>query len=277
MGVFDLLFRRKRLFSLKPTDKKMWEKSRASGIAPKCNCRLNPQGAFTELNFHSETQDTECEGWKILLELIEKAASKRSQEFTPGLDMSPELWSQVITLPASISTLTSVKKLYLYSSHLVRLPPEIGEMADLEELDVYTSYRLHWLPYEVTRCPRLKKSRANTRALYGNYKRRPPFPKLERGQLPAVVRSQTCSVCRALLKPESTVPVWISLRVATDVFPLLVNACSDECVRRLPRPPKAYVEWPHTGGLNVIQPPTYSELFRSGRISDLYSKPKETQ
>ena len=32
-------------------------------------------------------------------------------------------------------------------------------MANLKELDIYTSYKLHWLPYEVTRCPKLKLSR----------------------------------------------------------------------------------------------------------------------
>jgi hypothetical protein len=156
------------LFSLKPSDAQMWEKSRAAGIDPNCNCRLL-QGGKTpsvELTFHTEVQDTECDGWKMLLELIDTAASKRSGEFSPGLEMPMELWSQLVTLPASISKLTSVKKLYLYGSHLVRLPPEIGDMTDLEELDVYTSYRLHWLPYEVTRCLRLKKSRASTRALY---------------------------------------------------------------------------------------------------------------
>lgn len=180
-------------------------------------------------------------------------------------------------LPASISKLKSVKKLYLYGSHLVRLPPEIGEMENLENLDIYTSYRLHWLPFEVTRCLKLKRSRASTRALYGNHKFRPPFPKLDGEHLPSTVRYHTCSVCRGPLKPETTVSVWISLRVATDVFPLLVNACSDECVRRLPPPAKAYVERPHTGGLDVIQPPNYSELIQSGRISDLYPERKETK
>jgi hypothetical protein len=48
--------------------------------------------------------------------------------------------------------------------------------------------------------------------------------------------------------------VWISLRVATDVLPLLVNACSRGCVEALPTPPDGYVATPHRGGPEVVQP-----------------------
>ena len=58
----------------------------------------------------------------------------------------------------------------LYGSGLVRIPPEVGEMTALEDFDPYTSYRLHWFPFEITRCPKLKDSRVSTRALYGNFK-----------------------------------------------------------------------------------------------------------
>src|SRR5438067_9036200 len=164
MAIFGRLFRRLVSFKAQPEDLQMWKASRSSGIAPTCEC-LAPQegnGRFGKLALHAEVQDTESEGWKLLLELIETAASRRSKEFAPGLEMSPQLWSQVVTLPPSISKLTSMRKLYLYGSHLVRLPPEIGEMAKLEELDVYTFYRLHWMPFEVTRCSRLKRSRVST-------------------------------------------------------------------------------------------------------------------
>lgn len=190
----------------------------------------------------------------MLLKLIDTAISKKSEEFAPGLEMPSELWSQIVTLPPSISKLTSVRKLYLYGSHLVRIPPEIGDMVNLEELDIYTSYRLHWVPFEVTRCSRLNRSRVSTRALYGNYKNRPPFPALDvlesKLNLPSL-----CSVCRKILRPEEVHQVWISLRVATDVLPLLVNACSDECIRRLPVPAYGYVDHPHKGGPGVPQPP----------------------
>jgi hypothetical protein len=257
MGYFDRLFGRKREFSVQLSDLKMWQASRASRIAPACECFKLRDGEIIlrELNFHSEVQDTSCEAWKVLNDLIEVAASKGSEEFAPGLEMPPESWSQIITLPASISKLKSVKKLYLYGSHLERVPREIGEMESLEELDLYTSYRLHWMPFEVTRCLKLKKSRVSTRALYGNYKYRPPFPRLE-GQASNASASQgSCSVCGNDSSPDLMAQLWISLRLATDVLPLLVNACSNECISRLPGAARGYVDRPHAGGLDVVQPP----------------------
>ena len=264
MGILSSLFG----FKPQPDDVKMLKAVRAANISPGCNCFL-PQydnRPFGELQLHSEPQDTECEAWKLLESLIETAAGKRSKEFAPGLEMSPEMWSQIVTLPRSIAKLTSVRRLYLYSSHLVRLPPEIGGMTNLRELDIYTSYGLHWLPYEVTRCRKLKQSRASTRALYGNYKYRPPFPRFGiESQTPSFVGS-TCSVCGRAFSSVPVRQVWISLRVATDVFPLLVNACSDECVRRLPKPPKGYVDHPHTGGL-ALQQPQRGHMVRGEVIS----------
>ena len=69
---------------------------------------------------------------------------------------------------ATISKLTRVKELRLYGSDPVRIPPEIGELEQLEIFDIYTSYRLHWLQFEITRRTNLKSSRISTRALYGN-------------------------------------------------------------------------------------------------------------
>lgn len=257
MGLFDRIFRRQQVFSMQPADLKMWQTSRSSGIVPSCEC-LAPQygnGKYGRLTLHPEVQNTESDGWKLLIELIERAASQRSEEFAPGLEMSPEMWSQVVTLPSSISKLTTVRKLYLYGSHMVRLPPEIGDMVNLEELDLYTSYRLHWLPFEVTRCSKLKSSRVSTRALYGNYRYRPPFPRVgvpeSKSNLPT-----NCSVCQGILQPEKVHQVWLSLRVATDVLPLLVNACSEACLQQLPAPAFGYVDRPHTGWLDVKQPPT---------------------
>jgi hypothetical protein len=162
-----------------------------------------------------------------------------------------------------------VKTLFLYGSYLVRIPPEIGEMASLETFDPYTSHRLHWFPYEITRCKGLKDSTVSTRALYGNYKFRPPFPKLTRVNSPGLVGVEptysatdkgkllrNCSVCNRGFEDLRRHRVWISLNVATDVLPLLVNACSEECIQRLPKPPDGYVQHPHRGGLEVQQPPT---------------------
>jgi len=173
--------------------------------------------------------------------------------------------SQVITLPSTIGKLKAVRRLVLFGSFLVRIPPEIGEMENLVEFMPYTSMRLHWFPYEITRCTKLDESLVSTRALYGNFKFNPPFPSLEqplspttgvdlenlwpeRYGAPAIT---TCSVCRTPLVQTGLHQVWISLNVGTDVLPLLVNACSPNCIAQLPPAASGYVSGPHTGGPSV--------------------------
>lgn len=254
MGFYDLLFRRQRTFSMQPSDSKMLQATRTAGDRPTCDCFSfydNGEQPSQELPFHEAAQDTKGPAWKLLENLIEKAAAKRVREFAPGREMPLELWKQILTLPASIGRLTSVRKLYLYSSHLERVPPEIGNMTSLQELDLYTSYRLHWLPFEVTRCANLKRSRFSTRALYGNYKFRPPFPRLDVTGGP---RLANCSICGGAISTASPAPVWISLRVGADILPLLVNVCSEGCISRLPAPANGHVNYPHRGGLNLLQP-----------------------
>jgi uncharacterized protein (TIGR02996 family) len=221
--------------------------------------------------FHVETQDTECAAWKRLLDEVEAAAADGREKFAPLGGMNASDQSNIITLPASIAKLKAVKTLYLYGSYLVRIPPEIGEMVALEKFVPYTSYRLHWFPYEITRCRNLRDSTVSTRALYGNYKYRPHFPCLDPGAPVAPGRTEpsrlplrrfggtatrSCSVCGRPFEDRRLYRVWISLRVATDVLPLLVNACSEECIGKLPTPPDKYVKRPHRGGLGVQQPPS---------------------
>ena len=207
---------------------------------------------WQELLFHTEVQDTNSEAWKSLEEYIAKVRADGRDEVNPMAELGWEKWEQIITLPKSIGTLKSVRFLSLYGSHLVRIPAEIGEMTNLEEFDPYTSRCLHWLPYEITKCPRLKRSRVSTRGLYGNYKYRPPFPRLP--QISPTLTPSTCSVCGGPFSSEGPQQMWISLRVATDVLPLLVHACSDKCIAALPQPAKGYVERPHRGGLDLEQP-----------------------
>jgi hypothetical protein len=135
-------------------------------------------------------------------------------------------------------------------------------MTSLEEFTPYTSYRLHWFPYEITRCTRLTRSTVSTRTLFGNYKLRPPFPRLQPAESSVAgldtgdldprrwgtTAISSCSVCDRAVELGGLHPVWISLRVATDVLPLLVNACSSQCVAALPPPPEGYVRSAHTGG-----------------------------
>lgn len=222
---------------------------------PSCEC-LAPQsefGEWRELALHTENQDTQSEAWKSLEEYVQKVAVDGADELNPMNGIGSGKWEQIVTLPRSIEKLQSVKVLNLYGSHLVRIPPAIGEMTNLEEFDPYTSYRLHWLPYEITRCKKLKRSRVSTRALYGNYKYRPPFPRLP--VVSADLTPPVCSVCREPFTRKGPHQVWISLLVAKDVLPLLVHACSSDCIRALPKPAENYVPEPHRGGLEIKQPP----------------------
>lgn len=240
----------------------MWPFSRLSASKPStritkrllCHC-LDQQergSRSVALDIHTEGQNTDCQAWQHLNELIEKAARDGQKEFDPGLELDADEWSAITVLPPTIAKLKAVKYLNLYGSSLVRIPPEIGEMEALEEFTPYTSYRLHWFPYEITRCKKLRKSTISTRALYGNYKYRLPFPRL-----PQVHRQyfpNHCSVCGGPLSIDSVQQVWISLAVASDVVPLLVHACSTRCIFNLPKPPEGYVRSAHTGGLELKQP-----------------------
>lgn len=228
-----------------------------------CRCfdqtRSQPRA---RVGFHTERQDTSAPGWQHLLELIDEAAADGREEFRPLVELNPQERRQIVTLPPTIAKLTAVKHLMLYGSNLVRIPPEIGAMASLEEFTPYTSYRLHWFPYEITRCTRLTESTVSTRTLFGNYKLRPPFPRLQPAESSVAgldtgdldprrwgtTAISSCSVCDRAVELGGLHPVWISLRVATDVLPLLVNACSAQCVAALPPPPEGYAQSAHTGG-----------------------------
>lgn len=216
-----------------------------------------------EVRFHGERQDTSAPGWLRMLALIDEAAADGREVFRPLAGMSPEERRQVVTLPASIGRLRAVKHLVLYRSNLVRLPPEIGAMASLEVFEPYTSQRLHWFPYELTRCPNLKSSTVSTRRIFGNFRYRPPFPGLRRGAVPpggpdpgvwGADSITSCSVCDEPVTGRGIRQAWLSARVATDVLPLLVNACSDACVEALPPGSEDHVRIPHSGGLGVVQP-----------------------
>jgi hypothetical protein len=226
-----------------------------------CRC-LNPQYEprpqqhWRELKLHQPRQNRSGEAWARLLELVEVAAKDGREEFAPGRELGPELWREIFTLPATISKLTAVKRLYLYGSALVRIPPEIGDMTALEEFTPYTSYRLHWLPYEITRCQNLRQTTISTRALYGNYKFRPPFPRLP--QLLKSLAPATCSVCNGEFRESGPLQYWV-----TRGYPLLVHACSLKCIESIPEPDLEYIEHiagAHQGGLGLRQPETLYEL-----------------
>lgn len=249
---------------------------------PYCNCFIldgrtrRSRTDWSGFGFHAEAQDTNCDAWTRLVELVEEVAADGQEDFDPVRRIGREEWGKIITLPPTIAKLKSVKHFKLYRSNLVRLPPEIGEMTNLTSFTPYTSWRLHWFPYEITRCRKLVDTTVSTRVLYGNYKIHAPFPQLRAGpigvkerietdQRPGMETGVTCSVCNGPLKALQVHQVWISLPVGTDVLPLLVNACSMECIERLPKPAEGYGEGPHIGGWKVGKPPFWNGSAGYGR------------
>lgn len=225
-------------------------------VAEDCGCPTNffdePRHLW-QSSIHLEAQDETSEAWNKLLELIDDAADRGLEELAPGRALGPDLWRQIVTLPPSIARLERVKVLNVYGSNLHSIPPEIGQMSALEVFTPYTSYRLHWFPYEIVHCSALRDSTVSTRALYGNYKFRPTFPRLPT-QLPAHASPARCSVCQASSEGEGLQQWWISLQVATDVLPLLAHVCSDACLQRIGTPPDGYLGGPHRGGTGLVQP-----------------------
>lgn len=228
----------------------------------------------------NDVQDKNCLAWEKLCDYVDQLAASGDDEFSPREFLGAELFSQIHTLPASIAQLDKVKKIWLYGSKLKRVPPEIGAMKALESFDPYTSYDLHWLPYEITQCKNLISSRISTRALYGNYKFRTPFPRLDHNPVRYEGDALECSICKKAISYAETNQLWISLRIGSDVVPLLVNACSTECEEQLPTPPENYVQYPHKGGKSLKQPRdwdtrTKSEIQRR-RNDNVASGPQTT-
>ena len=243
-------------------------------VRPHCECFQGLRGSgvpqrATSCEFHIEPQDTECIAWKRLCEVIEEAALDGREELVLIQTVAANDLCRIITLPPTIAQLKKVKRFLVGGSCLLRIPPEIGEMTALERFDAYTSYRLHWYPYEITRCKKLSRSAVSTRALYGNNNYHPPFPRLApgtfagrieptelpvMGSAPSTIRR--CSVCNEPFQDQRQHRAWISLRVAKDVLPLLVNACSEECIGRLPPPAGGYTKRPHRGGSSRQQQQT---------------------
>lgn len=217
-----------------------------------CLASRGKKGTPSVPNLHTKSQDVTTPGWQLLLQLVGSTCVAPASVFEPLAAIPADQWSAVITLPPSISDLTMVTALRLYGSHIRRLPPEIGRMSALSYLDLYTSYSLHWLPYEVLRCSALRDSRMSTRALYGNVKTRLPFPKLTAPQLTFV--PQTCSVCDQPFRADGAQLLWTTQRVATDVVPLLIHSCSSDCTSHVPNAPEGYHARPHRGGGGVGMP-----------------------
>jgi hypothetical protein len=117
-------------------------------------------------------------------------------------------------------------------------------MTGLERFTPYWSHRLHWFPYELTRCSALRDSTVSTRSIYGNRRYRPAFPVLDSERSPpspadltdldpeiwGATTIDSCSVCGKRIQGPGFVQTWVSRWVGTDVLPFLVNACSSDCI-----------------------------------------------
>ncbi|MEM6804204.1 MAG: leucine-rich repeat domain-containing protein [Bacteroidota bacterium] len=209
-------------------------------------------------NIENDVQDRSSDAWKKLCEYVEIVAESGQDEFSPLEFLGAELVQQIHSLPESIAKLKKVEKVWLYVSQLKRIPPKMGEMESLEYFDPYTSYHLHWFPYEITNCKKLKDSRVSTRALYGNRKYRRPFPDLRKNPVRYQGGRLNCSICQKEMMYSETNQWWISLKVGTDILPLLVNVCSESCKKKIPTPPKDYIQHPHKGGVDLMQAKRYA-------------------
>lgn len=221
-----------------------------------CRSRWDKDAPF-ELLLHTDQQDTSAPGWLRFLDLLEEAMTRGETVFRPFLDIPLEDHAGVVTLPPEIGTYHALEELILYASPLLYVPPELGRLPNLRKFHIYTSPELHWLPYELTRCPALDNTSMSTRNVYGNHKNRAPFPDLTTPTSQAFltrIRPETCSVCDATLDPAHTLHRWHSLWVGTDITPLLLHACSQACIDAVPDGPD--VPRPHTGGAHLTQPPT---------------------
>ncbi|SKC95571.1 hypothetical protein SAMN05660461_0433 [Chitinophaga ginsengisegetis] len=196
----------------------------------------------------NDVQDRSSEAWRKLCAYITLVVSEEREEFCPAEGIGPELYQQIYTLPESIAQMKKVKRVNLYGSMLKRIPVEIGQMDALETFSSYTSYDLHWYPYEIVHCKQLSSSTVSTRALYTHLKGKRGFPDLHNNPARYDGDNLQCSVCRKEMSYSQTNQLWISLQVGTDVLPLLANLCSKDCEVLLPRPPEGYVQFPHKGG-----------------------------
>ena len=207
---------------------------------------------------------------------IAECVKMKASQFYPASVLERGEREFMQELPPSFALLAPfVTDINLYSTALVYIPPSIGNFRKLKSFTPYTSYNLHYFPYEILHIGKtLADSTISTRALYGNYKNAMPFPKLPEDPLSAPKSLQLlalqkvepkdscdvssmitrgtveCSVCRDLFKPSENgiFQYWTSQCSGTDYVPLLINACSISCINAVPDSRKGYPRRPHKGG-----------------------------
>jgi len=155
---------------------------------------------------HKDKRAITKRAWNIVEEIFDKAAKKGIRKLILSEHMDRADYNALNTLPASISKLKDLRELDIYRSQISFLPRQIMHCENLQIFTPYTSYRLHWFPYEMTKC-NLKQTTISTRALYGNYKLRSPFPDLSKEAWIWPDGDDFCSVC--LKKGTSLDQYWI--------------------------------------------------------------------
>ncbi|KOV82375.1 leucine-rich repeat domain-containing protein [Nocardia sp. NRRL S-836] len=196
----------------------------------------DPCRCVEDARFHHDRQNPALSGWLHLLELVEEAAADGRAVFRPLHELSPAERREIVTLPPTIAKLTAVEVLDLRGSNLVRVPPEIGAMTSLRRFDPSTSHRLHWFPYELTRCRDLAGSAVGTGAVYAGALPRLHPPTTDLTCLDPGTHGteyvRSCSVCDG---PVTELHQrWTVRRGAADPLPLLANVCSTGCAAALP-------------------------------------------
>lgn len=225
------------------------------GDYPKCDCFTECYGdddeniQWTEKHFHVDELSKTARAWDIVREIFDKAKIKGTREINLGKLMDRHDYKSLNTLPDTIGNLKDLEKLIIYGSDISSIPTEISGCEKLTIFEPYTSYRLHWLPYEIKYCKNLTKSCISTRALYGNYKYNPPFPNLKNTKWQWPQGKMHCSICK--LETNDLQQYWISQNVATDVMPLLVSVCSDSCREKIGDGEIGYAGKCHQGGINL--------------------------
>ncbi len=206
---------------------------------------------WKNINFHFDKYAETQRAWDIVEEVFYKAAKKGTKRLILSEHMDKTDFKALNTLPSSIANLKDLTELQIYRSQISYLPREIMHCKNLRIFTPYTSYRLHWFPYEITKC-QLLKTTISTRALYGNYKLRTPFPDLRQRAWEWPNKENFCSVC--LKKSDQLSQYWISQRIGTDVVPLLASVCDSFCLSALGDPAPQHVPYPHEGGPLLTQP-----------------------
>lgn len=230
-----------------------WEKKFFSGDFDEKGKRVGELPLeWSAMVLHMEPRSNSQRALNIANEIILKSAKNGVKKLNLGSLMDRKDYLALNTLPDSIGELKDLETLILYGSNISHIPREICGCVNLRSFEPYTSYRLHWLPFEIKMCMKLESSCISTRALYGNYKLRPPFPCLSTNPWKWESGGNCCSICNT--EKENLDQYWISQNVATDVVPLLVSVCSKECFANLGESAMGYVCGPHKGGLSLKQP-----------------------